>query len=244
MHGGWLGEADDQIAQTENLTYADLHLAQKVVVLTEGNADRRVLERSLNLLYPHLSDYFHFFEFTRKKVAGGAGELVNLVRAFAAAGVRHHILALFDNDTAAMASLSNLDPDTIPKNIAVRRYPNIALTQDYPTLGPSGETRMDVNGLAGSLEIYLGQDVLKNSEGVLTPVQWLGYDQKLKCYQGVVLNKDNILKDFDEKLARCEARPEEIDSFDWEGIRAILNVMFTAFHEIDAEAILGGVVWE
>ena len=90
----WINEADDQVANSETRRYAHLHLAQRVVVLTEGVADRRVLKRSLGLLYPHLSDYFHFFEFTGKKGAGGAGELANLVRAFAAAGVRHRILSL------------------------------------------------------------------------------------------------------------------------------------------------------
>ena len=38
--------------------------AQKVIVVTEGDTDREVLERSLRLLYPHLADYFHFFDFS------------------------------------------------------------------------------------------------------------------------------------------------------------------------------------
>ena len=240
--GGWIDEVDEQVAQAETLMYGDLHLAQKVIVLTEGDTDRQVLERSLKLLYPHLSDYFHFFGFTGRKAVGGAGELANLVRAFVGADVRHRILALFDNDTAARASLSNLDSDAIPKNIAVRHYPNTALAQDYPTLGPSGRARMDVNGLAGSLEMYLGKDVLENTEGVLTPVQWSGYDGRTRAYQGVVVDKARILKDFYDKLARCEAHPEEIESYDWEGIRAILNVMFTAFHAVDAKTILASVV--
>ena len=34
--GGWIGEADEQVTETESLLYKDLHLAQKVIVLTEG----------------------------------------------------------------------------------------------------------------------------------------------------------------------------------------------------------------
>lgn len=243
--GGWIAEGDEQVSLAENLLYVDLQLGQKVIVLTEGDVDRRILERSLKLLHPHLSDYFHFFKFTsNKKIGGGAGELANLLRAFVAADVRHRILALFDNDTAAKASLSTLDSDSLPGNIAVCHYPNIALATDYPTLGPSGEERMDVNGLAGSIELYLGQGVLRNAKGILSPVQWTSYERKLGAYQGVVLDKGRIQKDFFKKLVLCEEHPDEIDSYDWEGIRAILNTMRTAFHDVDAEAILSGKISE
>ena len=237
--GGWTDESAEQVTLAEDQMHSELKLAEKVIVLTEGKTDRRFLERSLKLLYPHLADYFHFFEFTGKRNAGGVGELARLVRAFAAARVRHRILALFDNDTAARASLSNLELDTVPSNIAVCRYPDTTLAQHYPTLGPSGETRMDVNGLAGSLELYLGKDVLKNSERSLIPVRWIGYEKKMRAYQGVLLDEETVRRRFERKLTRCETHPEEIKFHDWEGIRAILDTMFSAFHEVDAAAILG-----
>lgn len=242
--GGWIDEADDQVGRAEALTNTDSLLGQRVIILTEGDTDRRILERSLKLLYPHLADYFHFFDFTGKKAGGGVGELANLVRAFAAADVRHRVLALFDNDTAARAALSNVSLEALPNNIAIRHYPNLPMAQQYPTLGPSGETRMDVNGLAGSIELYLGEDILRNADDLLSPVQWTGYERKVGAYQGKVIDKKRIQQEFDEKLALCEANPEEVGSHDWEGIRAILDTMRTAFHDIDAEAILSGAIYE
>ena len=242
VDGGWIQEGDELITEAESQIYADLQLAQKVIVVTEGDTDREVLERSLRLLYPHLADYFHFFDFSIRKLGGGAGELANLVRAFAAAGVRHRILALFDNDTAAKDALSTLELHGLPKNIAVCHYPDIALAQDYPTLGPSGNTRMDVNGLAGSLELYLGRDVLADSNGELSPVQWTGYQRKLRSYQGELLDKQRILEDFKKKLAICEANQREINSYDWEGVRAIIDAMRTAFHKVDKQAIVGSTI--
>ncbi len=239
--GGWIDEADEQVTATENLLYKDLHLVQNIIVLTEGDTDRWALQRSLKLLHPHLSDYFHFFDFTGKKVGGGVGELANLVRAFAAADVRHRILALFDNDAAATESLSTIDQVNIPRTIAIRQYPSIKLAEEYPTIGPSGNVRMDINGQAGSLELYLGRDVLRNSEGELTPVQWSGYKKKLGIWQGSILEKDRILSDFDKKLKCCEADSHKIDNYDWEGVRAILDMMFTAFHELDADVILNNL---
>ena len=242
VDGGYVQEGDELITEAESQIYADLQLAQKVIVVTEGDTDREVLERSLRLLYPHLADYFHFFDFSLRKLGGGAGELANLVRAFAAAGVRHRILALFDNDTAAKDALSTLDLHGLPKNIAVHHYPDITLAQDYPTLGPSGNTRIDVNGLAGSLELYLGRDVLADSNGELSPVLWTGYQRKLRSYQGELRDKQRILEDFKKKLAICEANQRQINSYDWEGVRAIIDAMRKAFHKVDKQAIVGSTM--
>ena len=128
----------------------------------------------------------------------------------------------------------------LPDNITVARYPNLQMAQLYPTVGPSGETEMNINGLAGSLEIYLGSDVLDDGEGKLCRVQWTGYNPKLKAYQGEVMNKRKIQERFRRKLDECEVHPEMIDSFDWEGIRAIIYTMRTAFHMIDTQAALSG----
>ena len=242
--GGWVDEADDLVSIAEDLMNEDFLLSQRVIVLTEGDTDRRFLERSLRLLYPHLAEYFHFFDFTGRKVGGGAGELANLVRAFAAADVRHRILALFDNDTAAKAALSSLDTDSLPSNIAVRHYPRLPLARDYPTLGPSGGARMDVNGLAGSFELYLGEDVLRDDDGALSPVQWTGYDRRVRAYQGEILDKQNVLDRFGGKLACCETRPDQIIHYDWEGIEAIMDTMRRAFHRTDTQAILSGAIYE
>ena len=242
--GEYLNEADDPVAEAEHLFYSDFTLSRRVIVLTEGETDRRVLERSLKLLYPHLVDYFHFFDFVGKNVGGGAGQLANLVRSFAAADVRHRILALFDNDTAARAALSNLDMGSLSANFAVCQYPNIPLAENYPTLGPSGEAKMNVNELAGGIELYLGRDALEDENGELTPVQWKGFDPKVGAYQGEVLHKNKVLTRFEDKISTCESQPKEVDLYDWSGIRAILDTMRAAFHCVDAEEILSGPAYE
>ena len=95
--------------------------------------------------------------------------------------------------------------------------------------------------MAGSLELYLGQDVLEGQNGALSPVRWSGFDRKLNAYQGEVINKSRIQEQFETKLSRCEAHPAELSLYDWGGIKEILHVMFTAFHEFDSEHILGSV---
>ena len=59
----------------------------------------------MQLLYPHLADYFTFMDFEGARVGGGAGNLANIVKAFAGAGIVNKIIAIFDNDTAGEAAI-------------------------------------------------------------------------------------------------------------------------------------------
>ena len=235
--GGWFDEEDDLVAYTNEVLSSDL-IATHRIVLTEGAIDKQFLERSLALLYPHLKDYFHFLDFKGYRVEGGAGALANMVKAFAAAGIMNRVIALFDNDTAAEAALRPLSSISLPKNIVIRQYPDIPLAESYPTIGPNGVASMNVNGLAGSIELYLGADVLRDEAGNLTPIQWRGYERGLDRYQGEILSKSDIQARFDHKLKTCEADESAIPSFDWDGVRAILGAMTTAFHEKDAADIM------
>jgi hypothetical protein len=88
-------------------------------ILTEGVTDRRVLEASLKLLYPHLAEYYAFMDFDGANAPGGAGQLVNTVKAFAGAGIANRVIALFDNDTAARSALRGLEGVSLPSSMRV-----------------------------------------------------------------------------------------------------------------------------
>ena len=59
--------ADFIISEAEFLMQSEFLLTHRVIVLTEGKSDIEFLERSLRILYPHLADYFHFFNFAGMK---------------------------------------------------------------------------------------------------------------------------------------------------------------------------------
>jgi hypothetical protein len=205
-------------------------LNHKIVVITEGSSDSQVLEGALRLLYPHLQNYYSFMDFDVAKVQGSASSLASTVKTFIGAGIVNRVIALFDNDTAAQVAMRALRDITIPNTVRVLRYPDIEIASNYPTLGPQGTINMNVNGLAGSLELYFGEDVLKTSEGNLTPIQWRGYDVALKQYQGEILDKNELQKRFFEKLRICQTNRELINNYDWKGIRSILEIIRTAFN--------------
>lgn len=85
---------------------------------------------------------------------------MSTVKAFISAGIRQRVIALFDNDTGAAEAILSLQRIHIPPTMKIVQLPRIELGRAYPAIGPQGTVVMDVNGLAGSLELYFGRDVL------------------------------------------------------------------------------------
>ena len=186
----------------------------------------------VRLLHPHLSDLVRFMDYGERPT-GGAGPSVNTVRSFAAAGIANRVVALFDNDTAATDALRSLGRARLPDNIRVRQYPPLDLARHYPTLGPppadSGVAYTNVNGLAGSVEMYLGRDILTLQDGTLRPVQWHTYIPGARQYQGEITGKQALHEAYRAKLRAAEIDPSNIAKQDWSGIHAIFDVVFQAF---------------
>jgi hypothetical protein len=236
--GGYFDSASDMIQYAEYLISREYDVSRTIVILTEGSTDRWILERSMKLIYPHLAPFFSFLDFDGVRLEGGAGSLANMVKAFAGAGIVNRVIALFDNDTAGNAALLNLKTLRLPPNIKALPLPPIEIGNSYPTLGPSGQSLLDINGLACGIELYLGIDSLTASDGKLMPVQWKGYDSKLRRYHGELLAKSEVLERFRTKLTTCESEPNRLEEFDWSGLRLVIGALRTAFHDDDKTAHL------
>lgn len=204
------------------------------VVLTEGKTDSEFLTAALAILYPHLTDLIRFLDYDRRP-EGGVGALVQNIRAFSSAGIWNRIVAVFDNDTAAADALRHVDRKSFAPGIEILCYPHLELAEEYPTLGPpiSPSSRAttsltNINGLAGSIEIYLGRDVLTQKDGSLQPVQWTSFNQAMQRYQGEVTDKAGIHKRFRAKYKTALDRPETVRLGDWDGLRLILDAIRVA----------------
>lgn len=216
---------EDFVEYGVGISASEYSSKSKTIVLTEGKTDAWILDESLSLLYPHLKDYFSFLDFENTGFGGGVGNLANVVKAFVGAGIVNNVIALFDNDTAAASACKGLESITMTANVAIRHLPELELLRDYPTIGPSGSVNLDINGIAASIELYLGEDVLRIDGKSLVPIQWTGYDKSAKKYQGEVLEKVQLQARFKDKLVRAR-NGEELD---WQGLRAVFQLLFTAF---------------
>lgn len=221
LEGGWLEPSVDPREHARELVAYTSQGGLAPIVLTEGRFDAEVLSAALALRRPHLIGYLKLPDFAQKN-EGGAAALRQTVRALAAAGIPNRVVALFDNDTAARDVIHGLDSAALPANLVVTRLPEIDLASAYPTVGPQGEHVMDVNGLAGSIEMYLGSDVLTVGEE-LQPVVWGGYISRLRAYQGEISDKDRVQARFREKVAAARLSPDVMDDQDWSGLDLVLD---------------------
>ncbi|MGE9310428.1 HEPN/Toprim-associated domain-containing protein [Niabella sp. CJ426] len=181
---------------------ADNITSEKIIILTEGKTDAIFIKKSLQLLYPHLFPYYHFMDFEGYRVEGGASILVKTLKVFAASNVKHPIIALFDNDTAGIAEMKKI-PAKLPNNIKALKMPDINLAKKYPTIGPEGSKQMNVNGLACSIELYLGKEILSKN-GYLSKIKLISFDNSHGTYQGVLENKGEVQKIFTKRMKRQE----------------------------------------
>lgn len=219
--GGWLyPDFDPQQSAIDHFSYSLAH-GSPPVVITEGSTDAQFLQAAIRVRCPHLQPFIKFLDFTGG-AEGSASAGVRTLKSFVAAGISNRVVLLLDNDTAARDALRALRGITLPSHYSILRYPDISLARNYPTIGPNGLSEMDVNGLAGSIELYLGIDVITGSDGQLSPVQWRSYIEGMKAYQGEVMHKADIQKQFREKIKAAEANPDLVGSQDWSGLDAIL----------------------
>jgi hypothetical protein len=152
ISGGWVKEQEVKQISIE-----------KIIVLTEGKTDVEFISAGLTKLYPHLSPYYHFINFDEYKVESNASALVKLVIALAASNIKHPIIVLFDNDTTGIMEMKKLNSINLSNNFKILKYPDIQMANKYPTIGPTGIKKMNVNGLACGIEMYFGQEILTNS---------------------------------------------------------------------------------
>jgi HEPN/Toprim N-terminal domain 1 len=225
-HAGYYDEDQPVAADAREAMLAAHPVVAPIVILTEGSSDTRIIKSSLEVMYPHLAELYTFLDFEEVRAEGGAEHLCKVIRAFAGARLRTRMIGLFDHDTAGHAALASLLNITLPSNIRLLTLPDAQVALDYPTVGPQGLQKMDVNGMAGGIELYLGPGALHDGTGQFRPVRWTGYNRKLNRYQGEVEGKREIVELYIEQLDTCASSEEARERFpDMDGLlRTIFGV--------------------
>lgn len=211
VHGGWVGESE--VLEFYN------NFMDTTIIVTEGKTDINVLSKSLEILFPEYKHLFTFFDFNNYRADGGTSYLAKLLKAFSAAKIKNRIIAIFDNDTAADIEIQSLSSIPILESIKIMKLPDLDFCITYPTNGPSGRERLNINGLAVSIELFFGDDIIKNN-GEFYPIQWTNYVEKLDKYQGSIINKSEIIVKMEEKLKNPDLKNQDWGKliFLWETI--------------------------
>lgn len=187
--GGWMTAAESPHSEARLRMAAVVGADGPVIVITEGASDARRLRRSLEISAPDVAYLFTFLDFDRRP-PGGTDRVVSLTKGMAAAGVMNRIVAVLDNDTAGREAKAQLVKLDLPTQVVVICLPEVPYAGSYPTLGPSGGGMENVNGRAVSMEFMFGDDVLRDKAGLLAPVRWHAFNERVGDYQGHLDSSD------------------------------------------------------
>jgi hypothetical protein len=206
LMGGWL-EPDERphITAHRRLT-SRIGSSGPVIVVTEGSTDAQLLSRALHLAATAVAHQFTFMDFNSASAPGGVDQVERLTKSLAAAGVVNRVVAILDNDTAGNEGKRRLDRLGLPPHFAVRVLPDVTLARSYPTVGPEGPSKADVNGRAVTIEMSFGRDVLvAGGNGQLPPVRWGGTVGNTRTYQGGIDYKTQVQREIKATLDSATA---------------------------------------
>ena len=175
---------------------------RKFLIVTEGSSDSKILRKAIDLLRPHIKDFFYFVDMEDGYPFTGTGNLFNFVKGLSSIEIENDVLIVFDNDVEGTQTMNRCLTLNRPKNMKVMKLPDLVQFQEFPTVGPHGEALANINGSAASIECYLDL-------GKAAKVRWTNYREDTKTYQGSLVAKDRYKKEFlkqSEKMANYDYR--------------------------------------
>ena len=169
---------------------------ERFLIVTEGSSDAKIIHHSLQLLKPHIRDFFQFVDMDEGYPFSGTGNLYNFTKGLVSIGILNNTIILYDNDAEGTAKLELTKKLSLPPNVRVMQLPQLSDFKNFPTEGPSGYSAEDINGRAAAIECYL--DLTQH--GLPEPVvRWTSFNKDLSVYQGELEHKSQYLKDFLDK---------------------------------------------
>jgi hypothetical protein len=206
VEGGWVEEASFR---------PSLLPSQRFLIVTEGSSDARILKKALELLRSEVSDFFYFVDMEEGYPFAGTGNLHRFCQGLASIEILNRVLVVYDNDAEGVAKSAETERLNLPDNMRVIRLPDLKEFDSFPTLGPSGRSIENINGRAAAIECYLD---LRWEQAKQPAVRWAAYNEKLHCYQGVLVGEELYARKFLD-LRRIEP------GYDFSRLTHVLNII-------------------
>jgi HEPN/Toprim N-terminal domain 1 len=203
--------------------------AHRFLIVTEGSSDSAVIRHAFGILRPHIADFFDFVDMEEGYPFSGTGNVYKFVQGLVSIGVQNNVLVLFDNDAEGVFNFNRCKALNLPKNMEVLKLPDIDAFTDFPTVGPNGEGRADINSRAAAIECYLQLDSSAR-------VRWTSYQKSLDSYQGELERKTDYMREF---LA-LKDRTAHIDHSKIEAVLSCLVSSAVRMKEREVEQIWHG----
>ena len=162
-----------------------------IMIVTEGTSDLLILKRTIDELYPEISDLFDYIDMENYPFTGNGG-LQNFCIGLDRIKIQKNILVLFDNDAAGVESYQIVKEKCSDSMPFILTLPDHKDFESFYTVGPQGNSFENINGKAVSIECFLD---LKSVDDVPC-IRWTSYQKKIGRYQGALENKESFQKLF------------------------------------------------
>ncbi|QTO18924.1 HEPN/Toprim-associated domain-containing protein [Burkholderia seminalis] len=171
---------------------------ERWMIVTEGTSDTFVLQRSLQLTHPDISDFFDFIDMSAGNPFPGVGNVVMFCRGLSRIRYDGRMLVVLDNDTAGRSALAEIKALKMPTSFVATCLPDLPELQQIQTLGPTGMNIEDINGRASAIECFLDFKGVDSEPAV----RWTSYMPKQASYQGELVSKDAYVADFKARFGK------------------------------------------
>lgn len=183
IDGGWTKESEIYIGVEEK---------DKFLIVTEGTSDTHIIRKALGLLKPDYLDFFTFVDMEANYPFTGTGNLYRFCQGLTSIRIQNKTLILFDNDIEGVDKFNKTSLLNLPPQMKLMKLPELDEFSNFLTVGPSGETKENINGKAVAIECFL--DLTKS----LPRIRWTNYNRDFDAYQGSLENKDDFVRTFNK----------------------------------------------
>jgi hypothetical protein len=189
--------------------------SERFLIVTEGSSDAKILRKALDLLRPDVSDFFYFVDMQEGYPFTGTGNLHRFCQGLAAIKILNRVVVLYDNDCEGRAKYDITKALSLPGNMRILRLPDLSDFKRFPTVGPNGRKKENINGRAAAIECYLDMNWKTDVPPV---VRWTSYNAAFDRYHGELACKDKYKREF-LNLKRRESR------YDFARMTAVLELL-------------------
>ncbi len=204
IEGGWTNDKEIFVGVEE---------ADKFLIVTEGSSDTFIIKKSLKLLKPDILDFFTFVDMEDNYPFTGTGNLYRFCQGLTSIRIQNKTLVLFDNDLEGLDKFNKTCNLNLPSQMRIMKLPELEEFNDFLTVGPTGETKENINGKAVAIECFL--DLTKSNP----KIRWTNYNKDFDSYQGSLENKDDYVKKF--KTVKSEN-----DDYDFSKLNRLLDEIY------------------
>ncbi|MCY4515122.1 MAG: HEPN/Toprim-associated domain-containing protein [Candidatus Tectomicrobia bacterium] len=183
----------------------------RFLIVTEGSSDAKIIKHALNLLKPHIADFFDFVDMKEGYPFTGTSNLFNFTKGLISISVQNNVVVLYDNDAEGVFNHNRTMDLNVPGNMRIVKLPDLQEFENFRCIGPSGEHFENINGRAAAIECYL--DVEPGAA-----VRWNNYQRELRVYHGQLVGKRDTMKAFLDQTCLSSG-------YDFSRIRAVVDMI-------------------